>query len=191
MRIAVLGWGSLVWDGQEEFDRWHEAPWLNDGPTIKLEFSRISKKSRPGALTLVIDPQRGSACQVAYCWSRRAARSDAIRDLKEREHTGTEFIGYIDRLEKRSHYHDDESCENIRNWAAGKDIDAVIWTDLRTNFEEEVGKPFSVAAAFAHLNTLDEGVRAMTIEYVRRAPDFVRTDFRTALQTESWFKLGA
>lgn len=50
LRIAILGWGSLLWEGGQEFDTWH-GPWQYDGPTLKLEFSRVSKK-RLGALTL-------------------------------------------------------------------------------------------------------------------------------------------
>ena len=52
MKIAILGWGSLLWEGGQEFERWHDA-WHNDGPSLKLEFSRVSE-SRLGALTLVI-----------------------------------------------------------------------------------------------------------------------------------------
>ena len=45
-RIALLGWGSLLWDEDEEFDDLH-GRWRYDGPALKLEFSRISK-SRGG-----------------------------------------------------------------------------------------------------------------------------------------------
>jgi hypothetical protein len=58
-KIAVLGWGSLIWDttANQEFDRLR-GNWRYDGPVLNLEFSRKSKKSRAGALTLVIDPKR-------------------------------------------------------------------------------------------------------------------------------------
>src|SRR5256885_15588809 len=57
-KIAILGWGSLLWEGGADFDRHHE-DWQFDGPTLRLEFSRMSP-SRLGALTLVIDPLHGS-----------------------------------------------------------------------------------------------------------------------------------
>ena len=63
MKIAILGWGSLLWDNQPEFDRWHES-WQYDGPRLKLEFSRVSK-SRLRALTLVIDEIYGTPAVVA------------------------------------------------------------------------------------------------------------------------------
>jgi hypothetical protein len=49
-QIAILGWGSLLWEGGTDFDR-HHGDWQFDGPTLRLEFSRIST-SRLGALTL-------------------------------------------------------------------------------------------------------------------------------------------
>jgi hypothetical protein len=41
-RIAILAWGSLLWEGGAEFDRWH-GQWKFDGPTLELEFCRISE----------------------------------------------------------------------------------------------------------------------------------------------------
>jgi 1-acyl-sn-glycerol-3-phosphate acyltransferase len=50
MRIAVLGWGSLIWSpGNLKIDReWHE-----DGPFLPIEFARVSQDGR---LTLVLFP---------------------------------------------------------------------------------------------------------------------------------------
>jgi len=54
-KIAILGWGSLLWDASDaEFDSLHDE-WKTDGPVLKLEFSRKSA-SRLNALTLVIEP---------------------------------------------------------------------------------------------------------------------------------------
>lgn len=64
MKIAILGWGSLLWDQRAEFDKKHE-DWQFDGPSLMLEFSRVSQ-TRNGALTLVLDFNNGKPCQVAY-----------------------------------------------------------------------------------------------------------------------------
>lgn len=50
MSIAILGWGSLLWDERPEFDQ-HHGVWQFDGPHLNLEFSRKSS-SRENALTL-------------------------------------------------------------------------------------------------------------------------------------------
>jgi len=41
MKIAILGRGSLLWDKKPEFEKRHGS-WYEDGPLLKLEFSRIS-----------------------------------------------------------------------------------------------------------------------------------------------------
>lgn len=81
MHIYILGWGSLIWDKRPEFEDYH-GPWQSDGPTLKLEFSRISQKTRLGALTLAIDPSNGAPCRVAYTRSTRKDPNDAICDLR-------------------------------------------------------------------------------------------------------------
>jgi hypothetical protein len=49
MNIAILGWGSLVWD-QRVLPT--ESEWNSEGPRLPIEFSRVSQDGR---LTLVID----------------------------------------------------------------------------------------------------------------------------------------
>jgi hypothetical protein len=41
VKIAILGWGSLLWDKRPEFDEQHDE-WQFDGPKLKIEFSRVS-----------------------------------------------------------------------------------------------------------------------------------------------------
>ena len=64
-------------------------------------------------------------------------------------------------------------------------IDAVIWTDLENNFEQRSisKKPFSVPEAILHLNNICTVGKLTAAEYVRKAPDFVKTTLRTALQS--------
>ena len=68
-----------------------------------------------------------------------------------------------------------------------KNLDAVIWTALESNFQEKTGQPFSVGAMLSHLKTLTPEGKVKTAEYIWRAPEFVKTPVRTALQKEPWF----
>jgi hypothetical protein len=180
MKIVILGWGSLLWESAPEFDKWVE-PWKLDGPKLKIEFSRISK-SRLGALTLVIDTEHGVPTTVAWCLSKREKIEDAVSDLRSREGTTNKNIGYI-RLDEQSL----EIEDPIVVWAKKKKVDAVVWTALESNFEEKVKKQFSVKAAVAYVKTLPPAGKAKAAEYVWRAPDFVQTAVRSALQQEPWF----
>jgi hypothetical protein len=186
MRICILAWGSLIWDSHPEFDEHHD-PWKPDGPTLKLEFSRVSR-SRRGALTLVIDPHNGAPCQVVYAESNRRDPDDAICDLRCREGTVRRHIGFMFLDGSRSQGGDQETQESIRTWARAKRIDLVVWTDLPPNFEKEVRQAFTLESACTYLQELPPDGKAMASEYVRRAPAFVVTALRTRLQNELWFK---
>lgn len=185
MRIALLGWGSLLWEDGPEFDCWHE-PWEYDGPTLKLEFSRISI-SRSGALTLVIDEEHGTPTPVAWCLSKRATIDDAVCDLRSREGTTLENIGRIEVHAQVAAPKESEPENPLVAWARSKKLDSVVWTALKSNFREKRKQPFSVLAAIAYLKTLDPAGKTKAAEYVWRASTFVKTDLRSALQREPWF----
>ena len=138
-RIALLGWGSLLWDNDKQFDDWHEH-WQGDGPKLKLEFSRISS-SRCGALTLVIDPDNGFTNSVCWTLSRRTDISDVIQDLKKREKTICRYIGRFS-FGGDEHSSDSRSLSAIRSWANKRGLYGVVWTDLPSSFEKKQVMPF-------------------------------------------------
>lgn len=184
--IVILGWGSLLWDKKPEFDE-HLGPWELDGPELKIEFSRVSQ-SRCGALTLVVDQANGTSCRVACARSKRRDPEDAICDLRSREGTTRANIGFHFVDGSRTNSRDPKITAAINGWAGAKAIDVVVWTDLPPNFEKEYGQAFSVDNALAHICTLDAHAKSGAAQYVWRAPAFVDTPVRRALQAEPWFK---
>lgn len=182
-RIAMLGWGSLIWDKRPEFDDRH-GDWLPDGPLLPLEFSRISE-SRMGALTLVIDPDHGRDCTTAYAVSTRKDPEDAIADLRCREGTVMRRMGFWFADGSRT-------CKppvpgTIPTWAQQNGFDVVVWTGLPSNFRDKKNEDLSTEAALRHLQNLTSEGKAMAATYVWRAPDLVQTDLRDALQAAPWF----
>ncbi len=188
MKIAILGWGSLLWDKRPEFDEQHE-DWQPDGPFLKIEFSRVSK-TRNDALTLVLDAKNGTSCQVAYALSKRKKPDDAICDLRSREGTILKNIGYYFADDSRKQSHEEENLKSIQGWAIEKKIDVVAWADLESNFQEKskCNKPFSVENALNHIQALNSEGKAKAAEYVWRAPAFVNTPLRMALESQPWFR---
>lgn len=185
-QIAILGWGSLLWEGGTEFDRWHD-DWRFDGPVLKLEFSRVSS-SRLDALTLVVDPEHGVENTVAWCLSRRRDPDDAVSDLRCREGTTLKNVGKLLLAHpEATRQSEHESEQRIATWAGARGLDAVIWTKLASNFNTEVKQPFSVPEALAHLKRLPPAGKARAAEYIWRAPEFIRTPLRSAVQREPWF----
>lgn len=185
MKIAILGWGSLLWDPRPEFDNQHE-DWQDDGPSLKIEFSRISK-SRACALTLVLDPENGEMCRVAYTLSRRTNPCDARCDLRSREATELKYIGLYPSDEAPEPEVDAESLQKIQTWMSEKELDSVIWTALTSNFAEIRKQQFSVKNAISHIQNLCPEGKAKAAEYVWRAPHFIDTHLRRKLQSAPWF----
>ncbi|WP_024298220.1 hypothetical protein [Methylomicrobium lacus] len=185
MKIAILGWGSLLWDKSAEFgDQIQE--WLPDGPNLMLEFSRISQ-SRGNALTLVLDAQNGAICKVSYAFSKRKNPDDAICDLRCREGTTLKNIGFYFADESRSpKYRDAQAFNSIQSWALERKIDVTVWTDLESNFQKQSNEAFSVEAALAYLQ-IDAVDKAKAAQYVQRAPQFIDTPLRKELQVQPWF----
>jgi hypothetical protein len=184
LKIAILGWGSLIWDERPEFDERHDG-WLPGGPFLKLEFSRISQ-TRANALTLVIDEQNGEKCQVSYALSKRGNLDDVVCDLRCREGTVLKHIGYC-VIDDANRSGEPAIPGGVREWAKKKELDAVVWTGLPSNFQEQTGKNFSVSEALTHLKGLCPEGKAKAAEYVWRAPDFIDTPLRRALEVEPWF----
>lgn len=85
MKIAFLGWGSLIWDPR---NLQITGSWETDGPLLPVEFARVSQD---GILTLVLYPD------VSVLWARAAHRDlqQAIDNLRRREGTSTNRIGFL------------------------------------------------------------------------------------------------
>ena len=177
MKIAVLGWGSLIWNkGKLRLT----TNWTYGGPVLPIEFSRISDDGR---LTLVIDERHGVDVPTRHAFSSLSDLDEAITDLQERE--GTPFrnrSGFIDAARNhtcdRARAKHPVACQRIRAWAEDHEFGAVIWTAIGPRFREKVGVPFSVDAAVRYLAGLQEPTRTSALDYMRRAPADVVTPVR-------------
>jgi hypothetical protein len=185
-KIAILGWGSLLWEDDATFDAQH-AEWEEGGPTLKIEFSRISHESREGALTIVIDDTNGVPITVSWSLSRRSTVEEAVEDLRRREKAPPEGIDFV-RIERVDSKASEGIKAQIAEWGLRQRLEAVVWTALKSNFEEVQRVPFSVDAAVAYLETLRGPAKEKAVEYLRRARAFVETPLRTAIERSDWFK---
>lgn len=167
--IACLGWGFLIWDPRDLLVG--ESP--ADGPFVKVEFARQSAGDR---LTLVLDDD---AEQVQSLWARvtRDGLQTAVTSLARREGTSRENIHRWSRGQA-----DPTRIPGLVDWAASRDIEYVIWTALGPKFGELPTRP-TEPQALAYLKRLsNEGKAARVEEYVRRAPQQVRTIYRRRIE---------
>lgn len=176
MRIAILGWGSLIWDPR---DLPRESFWERSGPLLSLEFSRVS---RDGRLTLVIDRNNGDDCETCYAVSPRADLEDAIEDLRSRESTPDKSnIGFVDLERDQRHGREQKAVDIIGAWAQQEGFPGVVWTDLQPNFKKQTSKPFSVDTAVAYLEGLPLSSRTLALKYIHNAPAQISTPLRRKL----------
>ena len=178
MKIAILGWGSLIWQPKElKFDA--NIGWKENGPVLPIEFARISQDGR---LTLVITPN-GTDVPTLYSVSSFDSLDLAVLNLKRREGTVEENIGYYDRTKEEFFPKDFSFKENIKNWIQTTDFDGVIWTNLPENWEirnEEkvVIKTIDPNDRIDYLQNLKGSESALAEEYIRNTPKQIVTKYR-------------
>jgi len=186
MKIAVLGWGSLLWDPR---DLQLAAEFKLGGPSLPIEFCRVSKNHR---LTLIIDEGFGTLCETYAAPSAYDTLEEAVENLRLREGmSGTADVGFVEvSTQQRSpaatqrHPH---ALETITDWTLHAGYDAAIWTALDYNFEKQTGEPFSVTAAMRFLTKLeqeDPEAFARALEYINRAPAATQTPVREAVAAQ-------
>ncbi len=170
-RIAVLGWGSLIWDPRElPIQR----EWFKDGPLVQVEFARQSRDNR---ITLVLEenalPVR-SLWAIMNCTELAAARTA----LKQREGCCSKDI------------HSWPNCEPLTNlihgletWADSCSIEAVIWTGLLPKFKGKDRCTPTIEQVLEHLNSLPCAERDCAERYIRNAPRQIDTAYRRKIET--------
>lgn len=185
-RIAVLGWGSLLWD-LDDLAPHVELPWeLRAGPPLPMEFSRISPKRRMG-LVLALDPEAGVPCATNAIRTRRGTVAAARDDLAARERAPVERIGWAG-ADGNGESRLPAVVETVAAWCAEAGWAGAVWTDLEPNFSTHTGRAFSVRAGIAYLRRLEADGLAEAHRYIRQAPFTTRTPLRRALTRDPWWR---
>lgn len=186
MRIAILGWGSLLWD-LDDLGAHVAGGWMHRaGPRLPMEFSRISPKRRMG-LVVALDPCAGRPCATHAIRSARADLDAARADLAAREQAPTGRIGWA-RADGATEGRLAPVAAVVVDWCRATEHDAAVWTDLEPNFRAVAGEPFSVASGIDWLRGLRGESLAEAHRYIRHAPASTRTPLRRALARDAWWR---
>ena len=185
-KIAVIGFGSLLWDLDDLAPKVSGEWKLYEGPILPLEFSLVSRK-RHYALALVIDYGDGAPCPTCVIDSVRSKIGAAIVDLANRERMDPTNIGFVDRNTGESHSHREETRNTLWNWIENSNYDGAVWTDGERNFEALTGRAFSLQTAQDHLRSLQGISLEEARRYIRNAPARVETPLRRALEDSPWW----
>lgn len=179
LKIAILGWGSLIWNPQNlKFDK--SIGWQPNGPILPIEFARISNDGR---LTLVIT-DNGSKNQVFYCVSSYDKLDEAILDLAIREGSGRGSIGHYDKNQDKYNKPSFKYKQEIKEWIGKLDIDAVIWTDLSEKWSVKSGSDIIPDNRIEYLKSLRGNTSVIAEEYIRKTPIQIKTKYRVLIEGE-------
>lgn len=176
MKIACIGWGSLIWRPENLLIR---REWFKDGPFLRIEFARQSENGR---ITLVIT---NNAKPLRTLWALMATTdlNEAIESLRIREgikkHDITSKISLITQEEHTT----EESKLSIKEWLMNMKLDAAIWTNLPPKIDGMERIPTELEV-ISYLRSLDVNKIALAEEYIRRTPKQIDTDYRRKIETE-------
>ncbi|MDH3740979.1 MAG: hypothetical protein OER56_05220 [Hyphomicrobiales bacterium] len=185
MKIAVIGYGSLIWDLDDLEPKVNGAWQRSTGPAMPVEFARVSPK-RKQALVLVIHQGVPAPSATSYIMSNRTSLEQAIEDLAARERTDLDHIGHATRGGK-SFSRNEGVAETAGQWLDDTGLDAAVWTDLDGNFDDHTGDAFSHEAGLTYLRTLTGQSLFEAWQYISYAPAETDTPFRRFLSTDSWW----
>jgi len=175
MKIACLGWGSLIWD---TLSLPIQREWFKDGPFAPIEFTRQSKDGR---IALVID---SNAAPVRLLWALMLPTDlqTAKEALKDREGlTSTNWLSSIGSWEKGEPAA--VTIQGLPAWADAHGLDAIIWTALGPKFDNQDTSP-SVEQVIRYLKTLTGTKRDNAERYIRRTPRQIDTEYRRRIEAE-------
>lgn len=172
MKIACLGWGSLIWDSRElNIPR---EKWNKDGPALPIELSR---KSADGRVTLIIDKK--AELQTVFWVELEQKDLDTARCLlAKREGTKFEKIHFINvgaSIDKKDQI---ESC--VLDWLKIKKLESAIWTGL--SYADSVAP--TETEIIEHLSKLVGCDKERAEEYIRKAPAQIDTVYRRKIIEE-------
>jgi hypothetical protein len=183
MKIACLGWGSLIWDPQElPIQR----QWFNDGPLVPVEFLR---KSSNGRITLVLDQ---TAKPVPSLWIEMDTNDleEAKKSLGKREYENANDDWIIKNIGVwKSGENSPELIPTLNSWSQVKNIDAVIWTALSCKSTDGKDGVLSTPEEIVtYLKSLTGSQHDIAKEYVLKAPRQIDTEIRRKIEAElGWY----
>jgi len=166
MKIIYLAWGSLLWKHK---NLKLKSNWKKSSIHLPLNFSRISDAGK-GRLTLVVDNKTGIENNIYYAETKYKDLNKAINSLRMREKTTKSLIGYINLKENtyRTSILTEEQVKKIRSFIQHNNYDAVIWTDIPSNFEKLFNKKFSKDVALQYIDSKRNDVKIYNkiLEYI-------------------------
>jgi hypothetical protein len=172
MKIACIGWGSIVW---EKNGLTFSGPWEKDGPYLPIEFARQSDN---GQLLLTIC-ENSNRVQTFWTTFQTNDITEAVESLRAIENTYHENINTLIKNEQQD---GDYIRKAINEWLNDKNIDAAVWSGVRPKFKNVEGRKPSLKDVIEYLKNLDRPAYDLAKEYFQVAPVQIQTEYRDRIR---------
>ena len=170
MKIACLGWGSLIWKpGTLPL----ASDWHNDGPHLPIEFSRIGDGGELATAICLNAPP----CQVYWAKLDASTLDEAVRSLRVREQIPADRKDGVGIFTINS-----LTVGVLGKWAADRGLDGVIWTALPPRFDGTEGLIPSLDDVLTYLIELDGATLEHAKDYMERVPEQIDTAYRREIR---------
>lgn len=177
-RITTTYNGSLIWDARELP---LNTSWHDDGPFLPIEFAR---ESADGRITLVLIDSKDTVMSL-WVLMNVDNINEAKSALAHREGISDKNIKYsIGFWDKSSEQCHGKSSSEIKSWEKKKNLDGVVWTNLKYGFKESRDDMPEYTQILSHLQALSTEQSIIAEEYVRKTPIQVNTEYRARLETD-------
>lgn len=178
--------GSLIPDPRSLAVKETE-PWRLDGPLLPIEFARISNGMR---LTLVINKD---STPIPVLWAVMIIEDLELakENLRLREGmTSTKQIGFIDLIHgQKDTFSNAKVIQDIQIWAEKQNLDAVVWTGLRPNFERKLRELYKVENKKLSVENIKWFFQQLTPDefssaedYIKQVPESTMTQLRPQIE---------
>lgn len=172
MKIACLGWGSLIW---KPGDLPVAGQWHHDGPALPIEFSRVGD-SQELATALCADAR---SIPVLWAWLACDDLAQACAALKAREGIPAERHDGVGSLIITP-----SGLGPLRDWAAERGVEALVWTALPPRIHGIEGRLLSIEDAIAYLGSLRGDALKHARDYLAQVPRQIDTPIRRAVREQ-------
>jgi hypothetical protein len=166
VKIACLGWGSLIWKTT------HlpiASAWFTDGPSLPIEFCRVGDSGEL-ATALCIN---ATPVPVLWAWLEVTDLAQACTALGEREGIPADRHDGIGSLLLAG-----QPAGPVAEWAQARGIEALIWTGLPPRYGGLEGRVPCTSEAIAYLSSLEGETLAHARAYVEAVPGQIDTAYR-------------
>ncbi len=176
MRIALIGWGYLIWD-RRGLDI--SPDWLADGPLLPVEFARFAVP--PRLLPVLVED--APLQPTFWTLSQKHSVLAAAADLAVREGVGTQDIGSWSSAEAMRPPIGFEAI--IARWATSKDLHGAVWRAVEPNLpDRSPGFPSERQRLEFLRELVATGQEHDARDYFERMPAQIRTPFQLLVERE-------